>query len=99
MRSRVGFLVGVILMLVTGCTKTVYVASTAAPSTAAPTIAEAPTTKAPVPSETIGQQNARGKAESYLNSSSFSRSGLIDQLLYEGFSQAEAEYGVEAVGF
>ena len=88
MRSRVGFLVGVILMLVTGCTKTVYVAST-----------EAPTTKAPVPIETIGQQNAREKAESYLNSSSFSRSGLIDQLLYEGFSQAEAEYGVKAVGF
>jgi hypothetical protein len=36
MRSRAIFLVGVILMLATGCTKTVYVASTEAPTTDAP---------------------------------------------------------------
>ena len=29
---------------------------------------------------------------------SFSRSGLIDQLQFEGFSQAEAEYGVNTTG-
>jgi len=37
-------------------------------------------------------------AASYLKTMSFSRSGLIRQLLFEGFSQAEAEYGVNAVG-
>lgn len=29
---------------------------------------------------------------------SFSRSGLIDQLKYEGFTDAQATYGVNAVG-
>jgi hypothetical protein len=67
-------------------------------TTDAPTT-DAPTTEAPEPSETIGQENARESAQNYLNAMSFSRSGLIDQLLFEGFSQAEAEYGVNAVGF
>ena len=49
--------------------------------------------------ETVSQRNARGMAQEYLDVMSFSRSGLIDQLVYEGFSQAEAEYGVNAVGF
>ena len=72
--------------------------TTDAPTTDAPTT-DAPTTQAPAPSETIGQENARESAQSYLNYSAFSRSGLIDQLLFEGFSRAEAEYGVNAVGF
>jgi hypothetical protein len=67
-------------------------------TTDAPTT-DAPTTDAPEPSETIGQENARESAQNYLNAMSFSRSGLIDQLLFEGFSQADAEYGVNAVGF
>lgn len=29
----------------------------------------------------------------------FSRSGLIDQLEFEGFTADEAEYGVTAVGY
>jgi hypothetical protein len=74
------------------------VKTTDAPTTDAPTT-DAPTTEAPEPSETIGQENARESAQNYLNAMSFSRSGLIDQLLFEGFSQAEAEYGVNAVGF
>ena len=48
--------------------------------------------------ETAGEENARESADSYLSYSAFSRSGLIDQLLYEGFSQSEAEYGVDALG-
>ena len=40
MRTKGGFLVGAVLMLVTGCTKTVYVASTEAPS-----VTEAPSNK------------------------------------------------------
>jgi hypothetical protein len=49
-----------------------------------------------VPDETTGESNARRSAETYLSFSAFSKSGLIDQLLFEGFSQEEAEYGVEA---
>lgn len=65
--------------------------------------AAAPTTTAPpsAPSrpsgESVSQQNARSKASSYLRYSAFSRSGLIDQLLYEGFSQGDATYGVDAL--
>ena len=38
-------------------------------------------------------------AKSYLAYSSFSHSGLIHQLEYEGFTSEQAEYGVKAVGF
>lgn len=38
-------------------------------------------------------------AQSYLDYSDFSRQGLLDQLLYEGFTQEQAEYGLEAVGY
>jgi hypothetical protein len=40
--------------------------------------------------------NSRKTATSYLQSSSFSRSGLIKQLEYEGYSRVDAEYGVDA---
>ena len=78
--------------------KTTDAPTTDAPTTDAPTT-DALTTDAPDSSETIGQENARESAQNYLNAMSFSRSGLIDQLVFEGFSQAEAEYGVRAVGF
>lgn len=51
----------------------------------------------PAPSETLSQQNARDQAESYLRTSAFSRKGLINQLKYEGYSQADATYAVDAV--
>jgi hypothetical protein len=47
-------------------------------------------------SGTVSQQNASNKAASYLRSSSFSRSGLIAQLQYEGFSVADATYGTDS---
>jgi hypothetical protein len=37
---------------------------------------------------------AARKAREYLDFTAFSRQGLIDQLLYEGFTPSEAEYGV-----
>lgn len=46
--------------------------------------------------ETASQANARGSAASYLSFMAFSRSGLIDQLEYEGYSTADATYGVDA---
>jgi hypothetical protein len=50
---------------------------------------------AAVPAETVSQKNARETAKSYLSHSSFSRSGLIEQLEYEGFSSKDATYGVD----
>ena len=44
-------------------------------------------------------EQAAKKAESYLSFSSFSRSGLIEQLEFEGFTKEQAEYGVTAVGY
>lgn len=47
---------------------------------------------------TLGQSNALDKAYSYLEYSSFSYSGLVDQLKYEGFSASEAKYAVDRCG-
>jgi hypothetical protein len=47
--------------------------------------------------ETVSQANAREKASDYLDTSAFSRSGLIDQLEFEGFETADATYGVDAL--
>ena len=49
-------------------------------------------------SPTLGERNALRSAKAYLNVAAFSRSGLIDQLKYEGFSQSEAEYAVANCG-
>ncbi len=46
----------------------------------------------------LGKSNALKKAQSYLRISSFSRSGLIEQLEYEGFTEDEATYGVNNCG-
>ena len=43
-------------------------------------------------------KQAAASAESYLEMSGFSRQGLIDQLVFEGFTQQQAEYGVSEVG-
>ncbi len=44
-------------------------------------------------------EQAAEKAQSYLDFMSFSRKGLIEQLVYEGFTKEQAEYGVKAVGY
>lgn len=50
------------------------------------------------PKLTVGQQNALDKAQSYLNYSGFSRSGLIEQLEYEGYSTEDATFGADNAG-
>jgi len=45
---------------------------------------------------TVSQSNAVKKAKSYLSYSAFSRSGLIAQLEFEGFSTSDATYGADA---
>ncbi len=41
---------------------------------------------------------AAESAASYLDYTAFSRAGLVDQLLYEGFTPEQAEYGVSTTG-
>lgn len=43
---------------------------------------------------TVAQQNAYRSAVSYLDFTAFSRKGLADQLAYEGFSAADAEFAI-----
>ena len=47
--------------------------------------------------ETVSQKNAIRSAENYLNFTAFSKSGLIDQLEYEGYSNADATYAVDNI--
>jgi colicin import membrane protein len=46
---------------------------------------------------TSGQENALRAAQDYLNYSAFSRSGLIEQLEFEGYSTGDATFAVDAV--
>lgn len=65
-------------------------------STTTTTVARTTTTTTTTLTGTVSQRNAVSKAASYLRSSGFSRSGLISQLEYEGFSRADAIYGTDA---
>ena len=49
------------------------------------------------PSLTLEQENALEEAESYLKYSDFSREGLIDQLLYEGYSEETSQWAADTV--
>lgn len=49
-------------------------------------------------STTVSQSNAVNRAKSYLDYTAFSRQGLIEQLEYEGFSNADATYGADHSG-
>lgn len=51
--------------------------------------------KSSAPKETAAQENARESAASYLDLSAFSRTGLIKQLKFEGYSEKDATYGVD----
>ncbi len=62
-----------------------------------PTSDSNPQTKSPNNSgETTSQANASRTARTYLDLSGFSRSGLIKQLMFEGYSESDAIYGVDA---
>lgn len=47
---------------------------------------------------TTGEENALSKAFDYLEYTAFSKSGLIEQLEYEGFSKKEAKYAANNCG-
>jgi SOS response regulatory protein OraA/RecX len=71
-------------------------------SSGKPQLSKSCTYTAPVAEEqsgaTIGEKNALSKAQSYLDYSAFSYSGLIKQLKYEGFTTEQAEYAVDNCG-
>lgn len=50
-----------------------------------------------VPGETMSQKNAVGKAELYLEAMPFSKSGLVEQLEFDGFDNADAVYAVDKI--
>lgn len=50
------------------------------------------------PKLSLSQQNAVDKAQSYLRLAGFSRTGLIEQLEFEGFSTEDATFGVDNAG-
>lgn len=110
-KSNVVVIVVVLLVLLTLCLCGAVVMNM--PSTSTPTSsgssspgvtnpAPAPTGSQPVqapPAATtsMGQKQAVGKAKEYLAVSSFSRKGLIEQLVYNGFSEADAAFAVDQV--
>ena len=49
------------------------------------------------PALPMGQQQAVESAQSYIDMGGFSRTGLVEQLVYEGFSSADAEFAVNYI--
>lgn len=49
------------------------------------------------PVSSVSQRNAVRSAKQYLDYSAFSRTGLIKQLEYEGFSTADATFAVDSI--
>jgi hypothetical protein len=50
-----------------------------------------------VPDGTLGQRNAQESARDYLDFTAFSRSGLVEQLEYEGYSTEDATWAVDSL--
>lgn len=100
-------LVAIALGVLAGCgTEPQTAAPPAEPAVASPAPvasppAPAPPVAPPAPAEpqlTVSQQNALGSAENYLSISGFSRTGLIKQLEFEGYSTDDATLAVDTVG-
>lgn len=71
----------------------------ASTATAAKPATKTPTPATPAaPAETVSQKNAVGKAKEYVSTQAFSHDGLIDQLVYDQFSTADATYGADNSG-
>jgi hypothetical protein len=60
--------------------------------------AKAAAAEAAKPKFTVAQENAIRTAQDYIDYSGFSRSGLIDQLIFDGYTKAQATYGANSVG-
>lgn len=74
----------------------------AEPEAAAPDVAEPEPEAEPVeeptePEMSMGQEQAVQSAQTYLSMGGFSRKKLIDQLVFEEFSKADAEFAVDYI--
>lgn len=65
---------------------------------AADAAAKAKAAAAAAAAVTVSQKNALNKAKDYLSYTAFSHDGLVDQLVYDQFSTADATYGADNVG-
>lgn len=63
--------------------------------TKTPEISKAKKSIKPTKKETVAQKNAISAAESYISIMAFSRTGLIKQLKFDGYSKEDAEYAVD----
>ena len=54
------------------------------------------TDKTSATTESAGEKNARETAGNYLQNEAFSRTGLIKQLEFEGYSASDSAYGVDS---
>lgn len=101
MRMTTTLLLVVLLFAVSGCTTgtTTEPNTTTEPSTQAePKEAElVPETPAEESTLTMEQEQAVTKGREYLDFASFSRQGLIDQLVYEGFSTEDAAFATDEI--
>jgi pyruvate/2-oxoglutarate dehydrogenase complex dihydrolipoamide acyltransferase (E2) component len=81
-------------------TATQTAGTTQSPTVSTPPTAPAPSTPAPsAPTSRLSseQRNAVRAAENYLSVMAFSRSGLIDQLQFEGYSRNDATVAVDEI--
>ena len=103
-KKAIGIIIGVILL--GGCVNSMSNNSTSkTTSTYTPSVSEsAPVSENIIVEEekevsnlTVSQENAIKKAESYIRYSGFSRQGLIEQLEFEGFSNADSIFAVDNI--
>jgi hypothetical protein len=100
MNKRIAALVilGLVGLSACGPEEEVPVETTVETTTPATLVLPGQVVLGPATSITINQANASKSAASYLALFSFSRSGLIEQLSFEGFSVEDATYGVDNQG-
>lgn len=78
-------------------TSTAPIMPTDTPTVSAPREEPVERTTAPAPDTTRAQSNAVRAARDYLGIMAFSRSGLIDQLEFDGYSTADATAAVDQI--
>jgi hypothetical protein len=105
MQKRIGLIllfVCIATIIIAGCTSqpapTPAAVTTTAATPAASIATPVSTVKENTDKTTLGETNAALKAKQYLRTMAFSRTGLIEQLEYEGYTPQQAEYGVDQSG-
>lgn len=95
MKKTLAFLLSLILGLcLTGCGDETSTSVDDSPAIDEPAVEQQTETD----NTTLGEKNALKTAETYLSSMAFSKSGLVEQLEYEGYTNSEATFAVENCG-